>query len=248
MKKVLMASPSKAFLGRNTALLMNQGFRFFTASSGSEALKLHAELEFDLILSELELNDMDSCDLCSQIHQKDDLKSLPVIIICHDKVQHLQRVKQSNAAAILLRPINPTHLLITIGSFIDMQLARSKRVGLNTAVLIKKQGAELACDSRDISATGIRLVTEHKLDLGARISCRFALPEICQIQADAEVVRYNDASNGRNKNVYGARFIDLPMSHRNAIAKYVASNNHLGIKQKMYRPLEKSMNYQLSPA
>jgi len=238
MKKVLMASPSKAFLGRNTALLMNQGFRFFTASSGSEALKLHAELEFDLILSELELNDMDSCDLCSQIHQKDDLKSLPVIIICHDKVQHLQRVKQSNAAAILLRPINPTHLLITIGSFIDMQLARSKRVGLNTTVLIKKQGMELACDSSDISATGIRLVTEHKLDLGARISCMFALPEICQIQAEAEVIRYNEASNGKAKNVYGARFIDLSMSHRNAIAKYVAANNHLGIQQKMHRPLK----------
>jgi len=143
MKKVLMTSPSKAFLGRNTTLLMNQGFRFFTASSGLESLKLHEELEFDLILSELELNDMDSCDLCSAIHQKDALKRIPVIIICHDTVRHIERVKQSNAAAILLRPINPTHLLITIGSFIDMQLARSKRVGLNTTVLIKKQGEEL---------------------------------------------------------------------------------------------------------
>lgn len=247
MKKVLLASSSKAFLGRNSTLLMSQGFQFFTASSGLEALNLHETVEFDLILSELELSDMDSCDLCAEIHQKDALKLVPVVIICHDKVQHLQRVKQSNAAAILLRPINPTHLLITIGSFIDMQLARSKRVGLNTVVLIRKQGLELVCKSSDISATGIRLVTEHKLDLGARISCQFTLPEICKIQTEAEVIRYNDASNGKNKNVYGARFIDLTLSHRNAITKYVASNNHLGIKQKMHRPLEGSMNYQLSP-
>jgi len=84
--------------------------------------------------------------------------------------------------------------------------------------------------------------------LGARISCQFTLPEIAQVQAEAEVIRYNDASNGKTQNVYGARFIDLPMSHRNAIAKYVAANNHLGIKQKMHRPLERSTNYQLSPA
>lgn len=248
MKKVLMASPSKAFLGRNTTLLSNQEFRFFTASSGLEALKLHEELEFDLILSELELNDMDSCELCSEILRKDNLKLVPVITICHDTAQHIERVKQSNAAAILLRPINPTHLLITIGSFIDMQLARSKRVRLTTMVLIKNHGLASVCDSCDISATGIRLKTEQKLDLGDRISCQFTLPEISQVQAEAEIVRYNDASNGKTKNVYGARFIDLQLPNRNAIAKYVASNNHLGIKEKMHRPLERSMTYQLSPA
>jgi len=171
MKKVLMASPSKAFLGRNTTLLTNHGFEFFTAESGVEALKLHDEHKFDLILSELELSDMDGCGLCSEIHARDGHKFVPVIIICHDTAQQLQKVKQSNASAILLRPINPTHMLITIGSFIDMQLARSKRVALDTTILINNNGQELVCNSRDVSVTGIRLVTKSRLDLGARISC-----------------------------------------------------------------------------
>lgn len=248
MKKVLMVSRSKAFLSRNISLLMNQGFQFFTASRGLDALKLHEEQKFDLILSELELDDIDGCGLCTEIYKKDDPKFVPVIIICHDTAQHIQKAKQSNAAAILLRPINPTHLLITIGSFIDMQLARSKRVALSTIVLINKPGLEFVGDSRDISVTGIRLVTEHILDLGAKIRCRFTLPELCQIQAEAEVIRSNDVPDGKNKNAYGARFIDLPLSHRNAIAKYVVSNNHLGIKQKLHRPLEKSLNCQARPS
>jgi c-di-GMP-binding flagellar brake protein YcgR len=127
-----------------------------------------------------------------------------------------------------------------------MQLARSKRVEFKSSVLLKKTGLELLCDSRDISVTGIRLATGHKLDLGAIISCQFTLPDMCQIETEAEVVRFNGLSNDKNRTAYGVRFIDLPLTNRNAIAKYVATNNHLGVKQKPHRPLERASSYQLS--
>lgn len=242
MKKVLMASPSKALLSRNTSLLKDKGFLFYTASSGAQALELHGEHQFSLILTDLELDGMNGCELCSEVNKNG--APVPVIVICHDTEQHVQQVKQSEAAAILLRPINPTHLLITIGSFIDMQLARSKRVEFNSLVLVKKPDMELLCDSRDISATGIRIATEQQLDVGVRLSCQFTLPDICQIQTEAEVIRYNATTDDQNRHVYGVRFIDMPPANRNAISKYVASNNHLGIKQKPHRPLERSFNYQ----
>lgn len=240
-----MASASKAFLSRNTSLLMNKGFQFFTTTSGAEVLKLNQEHRFDLILSELKLEDMDGCKLCSEIYKTDDPEFVPVIIICHDTVQHIQQVKQSRAAAILLRPINPTHLLITIGSFIDMQLARSMRVEFNALVLLKESVTELCSNSMDISATGIRISTEYQFDVGTKISCQFVLPDICEVEAEAEVVNVKKVAN--DMNVYGTRFIGLPLPVRSSIEKYVAVNRHLGIKQVPHRPLERSITIERSP-
>lgn len=241
MKKVLMASPSSAFLNRNKILLMDKGFQFCTATSVSEALKLHDEHRFDLILSDLELGGMDGCCFFSEIRKNEDGQNVPVIIICHDSAQHIQKVKQSGAAAILLRPINPTHLLITIGSFIDMQLARSKRVEFNAPALLLKPGMELPGTACDISATGISLATEYQLDLGDVLNCKFNLADISEIQAAVKVIRCNDSLDNKSRNVYGFRFIDLSLSNRNAITKYVSLDNHLGVKQKPHRPLERSM-------
>jgi len=243
MKKVLMASPSAAFLSRNANLLMDKGFHFSTAKSVAEALRLHEEHQFDLILSDLELDGMDGCSLCSVVRKNGSTDHVPVIVICYDSAQHIQRVKQSDAAAILLRPINPTHMLITIGSFIDMQLARSKRVEFNATALLNKAGMELFCNTCDISATGIRLITECPLNLGDVLSCKFSLSDLDQIQTSVKVIRCNDSSNVKNKSAYGLRFIDLPLANRKSIEKFVSQNNHLGVRQKPHRPLERSMNY-----
>ena len=227
MKKVLLTSSSKAFLGRNMNLLMNKGFQFFTATSGSETIKLHQEYLFDLILSELELEDMDGCTLCSEVRKTETSRPVSVVLICSDTAECLKKVEQSNATAMLLRPIKPTQLLVTIGSIIDMQLARSKRVEFIAEVLMKKQDMEFFCVSRDISVTGILIETEHQLSLGDRISCQFRLFD-SNAQTAGEVTRCIASSKG--KMFFGVRFIDIPSQKRNAIEKYVALNNHLGIR------------------
>lgn len=248
MKKVLMASPSSAFLKRNKILLMDKGFQFCTATSVSEALKLHDEHKFDLILSDLEQGGMDGCCLCSEIRKKEDGENVPVIIICHDSAQHIQKIQQSDAAAILLRPINPTHLLITIGSFIDMQLARSKRVEFDAPAFLQKTGRELAGTACDISATGISLAIEYQLDLGDVLNCRFKLLDIGEIQTAVKVIRCNDSLDNKSRNVYGFSFIDLSFSNRNAITKYVSLHNHLAVKHKIASSSLTEHDYQLNHA
>lgn len=243
MKKVLMVSSSAAFLSRNANLLTDKGFHFSTAKSVTEALKLHDEHQFDLILSDLELDGMNGCSLCSAARKNDSQCNVPVIIICRDSTQHIQLAKQSDAAAILLRPVNPTHMLITIGSFIDMQLARSKRVEFTSTALLKKAEMELLCNTCDISATGIRLITEFHLDLGDVLNCKFSLFNLDHIQTAVKVIRCNESTKVKNKNIYGLRFIDLPLASRNSIDKYVSLNDHLGVKQKPHRPLERSLNF-----
>ena len=180
MKKVLLTSSSKTFLGRNMNLLMDKGFQLFTAATGSETLKLQQEHLFDLILADLELKDMDGSRLCSDIFKQEPSRFVPVVLICYDRIECIEKAKKSAAVAILLRPINPGQMLVTIGSFIDMQLARSNRVAFNTEVTTKKQELEFFGVSHDISATGILLETGQQLFYGDRISCKFKLHDSCQ--------------------------------------------------------------------
>ena len=238
MKKVLLASSSTTFLSRNETLLANKGFQFFTSSSGAEALRLHQEHLFDLILSDLELADMDGCRLCTAVRQTEALRPAPIVIICHDTDAQIEKVKQSAASAILVRPINPTHLLITIGSFIGMQLARSKRVEFKAPVVCRKSVLEFLCHAHDISISGILLESVQVLESEDRFTCQFAIPAIGQVRAEAAVARSFIAPDGSR--LYGVKFTELDFADRNAIKRYVVSNDHLEIKQNPHNFLHKS--------
>lgn len=127
MKKVLLASVSNAFLRRNTNLLQRREFQLYTATSGAVVVKMHEEYRFDLILCDLALDDMDGCTLCSLVRNADNDQHVPVILICHNMPDNIARVEQSGADAMLLKPIEPISLIETIGSFLGLEIGRSKR-------------------------------------------------------------------------------------------------------------------------
>lgn len=220
MKKILLASASKAFLNRNSNLLLNRGLQLYTASSGKEALKLHADNLFDLILSDLELEDMGGCTLCSHVREVEKLQRVPVILTCHNISDKIERVAKSGASAMILKPIDPLQLLETIARFIDLPVGMHKRVVLNVKVVVKELDVVFFCSSEDISNSGILLVTEYHLDLGSRIICQFTLPGSLQIEAAGEVIR--SMCTLKRRTLYGVKFIDIPLSYRRAIDDHVA--------------------------
>lgn len=221
MKKILLVSSSKVFLKRNANLLLGRGLQVSTASNGVEALKLHEEHTFDLVLSELELDGIDGSRLCSEIHMLKNPQSVSIILICYDILNSIHRVEKSGANAMLLKPLDPMLLLETIGSFVDMQLGRSKRVVLNVKVISKQFDQEFLCFSHDVSNSGILIETEHQLSLGNRIICKFTLDDSFNIEAEGEVIRYLSLPEARN--LYGVKFLALPMACRKAIEDYVAA-------------------------
>lgn len=236
MKKVLLTSSSKAFLGRNTNLLADKGFQFFTAATGSETLKLHREHAFDLILSDLELDDMDGCRLCSEVRKTEHSKPVSVVLICTGTDDCLKKVEQSDATAMLVRPIHPTQMLVTIGSIIDMQLARSKRVEFRAEVLTRKQDLEFASVSHDISASGILIETEHQLSTGDAINCSFSLLDH-NATAAGEVAR---CLASRARKLFGVKFTNISIQCRSTIERYVAMNEHLGVRLALNPGLSRS--------
>src|SRR6185369_1047403 len=219
MKKILLVSASKVFLKRNTNLLIRRGLQLCNTTSGEEALNLHKEFDFDLIVSDFKLEDMGGFELCSLIRKKENSQQVFIILTYQDIKGHLGLVEQCGASAIILRPIDPMQLLKTVGSLLSLQLVRSHRVELRVKVLCKDQNLEFFCLSHDVSNTGILIQTEHQLELEGRIICQFTLSPSYPVEVEGIVIRSAREMDGSY--LYGVRFIDIQMSSQRAILNYV---------------------------
>lgn len=221
MKQVLIASASKVFLKRNANLLQGRGFQLFTTTNGTDALKMHDEYAFDLILADLKLDDMSGCTFCSLLRKEESSRHVPVILICHNISGSIERVEQSCASAMLLKPVDPIKLLETVGNFLDAPIGRSRRVVLKVKVISKNTDLEFECISHDISITGILLETEYHLALGSRITCVFTIPGSSKIETEGEVMRF--MTSQECENLYGVKFVALSSVQRVAINDYIVS-------------------------
>ena len=219
MKKVLLASEYTHFLKRNTTLLKKRGLRLYSATTGTEALRLHEEHKFDLIFSDFKLKDMGGCKFCSLVREKESSHHVAIVLTCHDFPGRKDKVEMSGANIILDKRAEPIKMMETIGSFIGLHLVRSKRVVLEVGVFGKTGDVEFFCSSHDISNTGILIETEHQLDIGSRITFQFTLPDFCHIKTKGEVSRCMTALNGHF--LYGVKFVSMPLSNRKAIDDYI---------------------------
>jgi CheY-like chemotaxis protein len=111
VKKILIVSSSKSFLERSKNLLTGKDFQVNIAQSGAEALQLQKEYSFNLILSDMHLQDMGGDTLCSTIRNTDITKKTIIILICYDNADEHERVVKSGAVAKFIRPVQPEQII-----------------------------------------------------------------------------------------------------------------------------------------
>lgn len=83
--------------------------------TGRDALRL-ARLQPDLIVLDIALRDMDGFDLCEQLKADTLTATIPVVMktAVYGDPDHQRRGLASGAAAYLVDPVSPEHLLSTI--------------------------------------------------------------------------------------------------------------------------------------
>lgn len=220
-KKILLASISKTFLERNKNLLSREDFLLLTTNNGAEALELHRQHRFDLVIADLYLKDMGGDLLCAQLHGEGGDRPVAVVLICFDKADEHVRVAQSGADAKIIRPVLPEQIIETVGNLLGIPLGRPKRAIFKVRVQSRKGVLAFVCVSLDISVTGMLLQTEHHLDIGDRIVCQFTLPGAGSIETEGDVVRSVSPASGEHQ--YGIQFIALPLASRREVERYIAS-------------------------
>jgi two-component system sensor histidine kinase/response regulator len=111
--------------------LKRQGHRVVTASSGPEALQLMRETEFDAVLLDIMMPDMDGYEVLGHVKGDSRLRHVPVIMISAiDEVQSVVRCIDAGAEDYLAKPFDPTLLRARLGAALEKKRGRDREAVL----------------------------------------------------------------------------------------------------------------------
>ncbi len=97
--------------------LSSKGFHVFLAPSGEEALKILAEKDIDLVISDVIMPGMDGYELCEKIRHTQQYKSVPVILLTSlSEPGDIVRGLKSGATNFVTKPYDEGFLLDRIQS------------------------------------------------------------------------------------------------------------------------------------
>lgn len=110
---ILIVDDDTGIRDGSSIVLKRQGFEVYEASTGEEASSLLQEYDFDLILLDLKLPDINGLDFLKQIRETDQLVSV-VIITAFGTVQNAVEAMRLGANDFLSKPFEPEELRLTV--------------------------------------------------------------------------------------------------------------------------------------
>ena len=107
--------------------LTRQGHDVRTASSGRDALRVIHEAEFDIVLLDIMMPDMDGYEVLARLKADHRLQDIPVIMISAlSELQSVVRCIEAGAEDYLTKPFNPTLLKARIGTSLEKKRGRDR--------------------------------------------------------------------------------------------------------------------------
>jgi CheY-like chemotaxis protein len=99
--------------------LKHAGFEVTTANSASKALQLTTQAQFDLIISDIGMPEMNGYQLAESLRERRDYDATPMIAVTgYTEYDDRGRSLRAGFDAHLTKPINPAHLLKIIGDLL----------------------------------------------------------------------------------------------------------------------------------
>jgi CheY-like chemotaxis protein len=221
MKKILLVNSQEAFLDRNKSLLNRAGFRILTATSADEALQVCREQSIVLIIAQLNMPGTGGDQLCMQIRQDRDLRSVSIILVCYDVDAEIERASHCGSNAVVTKPIRPDLLLKLVAKFLGIQARREYRAVFNARLEGTRERKMFSGMTRNISISGILCESSTLLNQDDLLSNLLFELNATPIVADGKVVWI--ARMPEAKYSYGVRFINLAPEQREVIERFVTA-------------------------
>jgi two-component system CheB/CheR fusion protein len=99
--------------------LKHAGFDVATANSAASALQASSENQFDLIISDIGMPEMNGYDLAQSLRKREGYEVIPMIAVTgYTEYDDSGRSLSAGFNAHLTKPINPAHLLSVIGELL----------------------------------------------------------------------------------------------------------------------------------
>lgn len=151
--------------------LEKAGFKVVTADNGKQALNFIKKNMPDLIISDINMPEMDGVEFCKSIKNDPNLSAIPFIIMSsNDDRSIMRRMLQLGASAYLVKPFNLEQMVITIEKLLSdhflLLLKEKERIDAERKMLLASiTSLIVALEARDYYTRGhskvvAKLVTE----------------------------------------------------------------------------------------
>lgn len=121
--KILLVDDREDNLLSMETVLERNGYQFMKARSGREALKiLLKEVDFSLILMDVQMPELNGFETAAMIYERDKLKHIPIIFVTANDYDEEYVFKGYRAGAVdyIYKPINPDLLRAKVAVFADL--------------------------------------------------------------------------------------------------------------------------------
>lgn len=218
MKKIIVLSELEAQLKGREVFNRSQ-MQVHGASSNEEALRLHTHLHADLIITKLESRPgtLTGDQLSAQIRRDSALKDVSIVLACLP--EHQEHCRRAKANAHVQLPISATELAATVARLLEIPQRQSYRVITNIKAEGKYNNLPIACQTINISSTGILIESEREFAKGDLIALSFYLPGLKHIKTEGEVVRIIKRISGAYQ--YGIKFANPSSDDMRALEEFV---------------------------
>ncbi len=115
MAKILAVDDSASMRQMVSFTLKGAGHQVTEASDGVEALKIAEGQSMDLVLSDVNMPNMNGIDLCAKLRQLPAYKFTPILMLTTESTGDKKMAgKSAGATGWIVKPFNPDQLLTTI--------------------------------------------------------------------------------------------------------------------------------------
>lgn len=118
-KKILVVDDCDTTRKLLSYIIKEKGYRIISASNGIEALELLATSPIDLIVTDLNMPQMDGYELSKSLRGQDAYREIPIIMITTEAGEADRRMGlEAGVTTYLSKPISPQRLLYEIEKLI----------------------------------------------------------------------------------------------------------------------------------
>jgi two-component system chemotaxis response regulator CheY len=119
MTKILIADDSNSIRDMVSFTLKNAGYQTVEVRDGAEGLRKAKLDSFDLVISDVNMPNMDGIELCAALRQLPEFEFTPILMLTTESSAEMKTIgKSAGATGWLVKPFNPEKLLSTISHLI----------------------------------------------------------------------------------------------------------------------------------